>query len=148
MERVIFKKVLKNDSYTVSLMLTSVIFVIMLVIFLAMPDQVSSLGLYMILGFDVAAIILLGVRLFLLMTFKPDGKVYKATVVKAYTYRSSKHIKFTYRVDGVDYTKKNVLFSSKFSRALMKGDEIDIYISQSNPARALIRDAYFETEVL
>jgi hypothetical protein len=148
MEKVSFKKVLKNDSFTVSLLLITVIFAIMLVIFVFMPSETGDLAMYLILGFDGIGMIILGVRLVMLLTFKADRKVYKAKVIKTFTYRSSRHIKFVYTIAGVEYTKKNVLFTSKFSRALGKDDEVEIYISESNPAKALIKEAYFETEVL
>jgi hypothetical protein len=148
MEKVSFKKVIKNDSYTISLLLVSVLFAIMLVIYLVMPDEVSSLGLYVIIGIDAVSIIMLFIRFIILLSFKSEDKVYKATVIKTFVYRSSRHIKFVYTIDGVDYTKKNVLLSSKFSREINKDDEIEIYVSQSNTAKALIIEAYFETEVL
>jgi hypothetical protein len=148
MEKVSFKKVIKNDNYTISLLLISVIFIIMFIVFLAIPDETSELGMNVIAGIGIISIILLLIRLLILLSFKAEDKVYKAKVIKIFTYRSSKHIKFVYTIDGIDYTKKNVLLSSKFSRKINKDDEIEIYVSQFNQAKALIIEAYFETEVL
>lgn len=147
MEKVSFKKLIKNDSYTVSLFFTFIVMLILLVIFYFRPDSVNDYGLYGVVGLSVLLVIVLVFRLLRILSFKPQNKVHKAKVIKAFSYRSSKHIKFTYNVDGVDYICKNVLFSSKFSRALFKDDQVEIYISQTNPARALLKEAYFETEL-
>jgi|LGOV01.1.fsa_nt_gb hypothetical protein len=148
MEKVSFKKVIRNDGYIVSAIVTFVIFCILLVVFLAMPENSSDLGIYLILGFNVLSLSVLLIRLLLIMNFKTDNKIYKAKVIKVFTYRSTKHITFTYMVDGAEYSKRNALLSSKFSRNIFKEDEVEVFVSLTNPAKALIKEAYFETEVL
>ncbi|MBI9009009.1 MAG: hypothetical protein JEZ05_03175 [Tenericutes bacterium] len=148
MEKVSFKKVIRNDGYVISALVSFVVFAIILVVSLVIQYDISELGTYLILGLSAGSFIVVVIRILLILSFKPDNRTYKAKITKIFTYRSTKHITFEYTVDSSEYKKRNALLSTKFSRNLCKDDEIEIYVSQTNPAKALIKEAYFDSEVL
>lgn len=144
MEKVTIKKVIKNDGLTIQLLIASVIFLIMGVIFIFYPDLLEDLGLMIMALLWGACFIGLIIRLIMLISFKHSNIVYKAKITGIFTYRSNKRIRYEYQVNNVNYKKTNMLLSSKLVRQLKTGDEVDIYISTKNPKKALLRDFYFE----
>lgn len=144
MEKLSLKKALKNDGLTIQLLIVTIIFCIMSVVFFFLPDELDSIGTIIVLLLWIAGTIGFIARILFLKTFKHENKVYKAVIVSTFVYRGNRTVKFEYTVNDVVYKKANRLFNNKYARQLMKGDEIEIYISLTNPKKAFIRDFYFE----
>jgi len=144
MERVNLKKAMKNDATILSFLISAGIFFVMGIVLYFLPKSTEDYIPYLFIGLAALTGILALLRILLLNNFVAENMVYKATVIKRTTYRSTRYIKFEYTVDGVTYKKTNVLFANKNSKGYYKGDEVEILISAKNPKKALIRDIYFD----
>ncbi|MCK5732206.1 MAG: hypothetical protein KAH13_04245 [Tenericutes bacterium] len=102
---------------------------------------------FIFLGISGLAIILLvGRLLYLSSVGKAELIECKAKVIRTFYYRGTKRVKFTYLVDGIEYTKVNTLNHLRDTRSINKEDELDIYVNNSKPKQALIKDFYFDIE--
>ena len=147
MESFNIKKAFKYDGLIRQFLMGFVISLIIgIYLYFMSKDTEGYVGL-IFFGVSLAAIILIGVRLLYLNSFSKGELVScKAKIIRTFYYRGTKRIKFTYSVDGIEYTKTNVLNNLRDTRSISKEEDIDILVKLSNPKRALMKDYYFDVE--
>ena len=146
--KVSLKKAFKNDSVLFSTTISMILFVAILAYLYFSNQDFNNVGIYAVLGLFGIGILMILYRVIRLLTFVPAKKAIIAKVKKTYIYRSTVYVYLDYSVNGQFYSKKNLLVSSKYSRALNQDDEIEIFVAENNPKRALIVEAYFADENL
>jgi hypothetical protein len=137
------KKAFKNNGNLVSLlfaMIASVLVILGILIF----DSEMMWFVYLMVAFIVGEVLLILLLIISIKSFnKVDLETSKAVVTLIWYMRSRKMIKFTYTVNGNEYTKTNSLWAWKYVRVIRKGDELEICYQIDHPNKALIKEMYF-----
>lgn len=147
MESFNIKKAFKYDGWIRQFLFSLAISVIIgIYLYFISKETEQYVGL-IFLGIALAGLILfLGRLLYLSSIGKSELVECKAKVIRTYYYRGTKRIKFNYSLDGIEYTKINVLNSLRDTRNINTNDEFDIYVNSAKPKQALIKDFYFSVE--
>jgi len=142
MENFNFKKAFKNDGILFPSVFGSLLSFGIGIYFNSTGEEIY---LYIILTYAITSLIVFIARMYYFNTYKNIDMIeIEALVIKTVYYRGVKRIKMKYNINGVEYIKKNALYSNKLSRPISKGENVILYYKASNPKHALIKKFYFE----